>query len=70
MRITISTKTQDVGAVELLEEKELSGEKIVEITKRLLGDASRRHEMETKIAEFAGENAGEIIYREIEKILK
>ena len=60
----------DVGAVELLEEKELSGKKIVELTKELLNDASRRHEMENKIADFAGENAGEIIYKEIEKLLK
>jgi UDP-N-acetylglucosamine--N-acetylmuramyl-(pentapeptide) pyrophosphoryl-undecaprenol N-acetylglucosamine transferase len=60
----------DVGAVELLEEKELSGKKIVELTKGLLNDASRRHEMENKIADFAGENAGEIIYKEIEKLLK
>ena len=60
----------DAEAVSLVEEKDLAGGRIVSEVEALLADASRRKSMEENIAAFAGEDAGELIYKEIKEILK
>ncbi len=61
---------QDAGGVLLLEEKELTGGRIVREVESLLLDAGRRRRMSESIAAFAGEEASELIYKEIVKLLK
>ncbi len=60
----------DADAVVLIEEKELVDKRIVKEVEELLGNAKRRHEMETNISEFAGEDAKELIYKEIKELVK
>jgi len=59
----------DADAVLLLEEKELTDGRIVREVETLIGDAKRRREMETNIAAFAGNDAKELIYKEIKELL-
>ncbi len=61
---------QDAGGVLLLEEKELTGGRIVREVELLLSDSGRRRRMSESIAAFAGEDACELIYKEIIKLLK
>jgi UDP-N-acetylglucosamine--N-acetylmuramyl-(pentapeptide) pyrophosphoryl-undecaprenol N-acetylglucosamine transferase len=60
----------DEGAVLLLEEKELTEGRIVREVEALLADEKRRESMEKKITAFAGEDAKELIYKEIEELVK
>ena len=60
----------DEGAVVLLEEKDLTDKKIVCEVEALLSNAKKRADMEKKIAAFAGADAKELIYKEIEELVK
>ncbi len=60
----------DSSAVLLLEEKELTEGRIVHEVKALLENSARRRQMSENIAAFAGEDACELIYREITQLLK
>ena len=60
----------DAGAVLLLEEKELTEGRIVGEVKTLLENAAHRRAMSENISAFAGEDACELIYREILRLVK
>lgn len=60
----------DADAVALIEEKELTDGRIVREVEALLADAPRRKKMEESIAAFAGEDARELIYKEIKELVK
>ena len=60
----------DADAVALIEEKELTDGRIVREVEALLSDAPRRRKMEECIAAFAGEDAGELINKEIKELVK
>lgn len=60
----------DAAAVLLLEEKELVGGRIVSEVKALLENAARRRAMSENISAFAGDDACELIYREIVRLVK
>ncbi len=60
----------DAGAVALIAQKELTPELIVSTVSELLSSDARRKKMEAAIAAFAGDNAEELIYKEIKKLVK
>ena len=60
----------DEGAVLLLEERELAEGRIVNEIDNLLKSPAKRTEMEEKIAAFAGDDAKELIYKEIKELVK
>lgn len=60
----------DGGAVLLIEEKELTEGFIVKEVQKLLSDSELRRNMETNMEKFAGEDARELIYKEIRELVK
>ena len=60
----------DAEAVRLIEEKELDSLSIAEETESLLLDAGALERMSRNIFKFAGEDACELIYREIKSLIK
>ena len=60
----------DGGAAILIEEKDLTPESICEAVEKIYSYADARSEMEKNITAFANDDAGERIYREIDKLLK
>lgn len=60
----------DASAVMLIEEKELTDGRIVREVKALLENAAHRRAMSENISAFAGEDACELIYREILRLVK
>lgn len=59
----------DAGAAVLVEEKELSPERIVREVTALLDDDARRAGMERAIAGFARDDVNRVIYGEIERLI-
>ena len=60
----------DAGAVALIEEKDIEEGRMAKEVESLLADSARRRSMEKNIVAFAGDDAKELIYKEIEELLK
>ena len=60
----------DADAVVLIEEKELGSTSIAKTVEKLLSDRSKLEKMSVNISKFAGDDAWELIYREIKRIVK
>ncbi len=60
----------DAGAAELIEEKDLTEEALCRVVARLADDEALCHEMRERIAVFAREDAGVLIYKEIMALLR
>ena len=60
----------DRGAAYLLEEKDLTGEKLIEVANELASDGERRRSMERKAAEMAVFDAPDRILSEIRRLMK
>lgn len=59
----------DAEAAELIEEKDLSPERICETVARIADDGEKRYQMSQNILRFAREDAGRRIYEEIQALL-
>ncbi len=59
----------DADAIVLIEEKELENISIAEKTEKLLSDSQKLKKMSVNISKFAGEDACELIYREIKGLV-
>ena len=55
----------DAGAAVLLEERDIGETTLTDTVRALVEDSAARGKMETRIADFATEDAGALIYREI-----
>ncbi len=60
----------EAGAAVLIEEKELSPERIVEEVEKIYGDSQRRAQMSEAISGFVNKNVGEEIYTEIARLVR
>ena len=60
----------DANAAELIEEKDLTEERLQEAVCRLMSDDGLRQSRSENIARFAREDAGILIYKEITKLLR
>jgi UDP-N-acetylglucosamine--N-acetylmuramyl-(pentapeptide) pyrophosphoryl-undecaprenol N-acetylglucosamine transferase len=60
----------DAGAAELIEEKDLTEERLNRAVAHLAEDSALRREMSEKISAFAREDAGLLIYKEITSLLR
>lgn len=60
----------DGGGAELIEESELTVERICEAVERIADDAALREQMSANIAKFARSDAGRRIYEEIQALLR
>ena len=61
---------RDAGAAVLLEEKDLTGDVLTNAVKELCEDREKRASMQENIKKFAVDNAAEIIYKDIIKIVR